>query len=73
MARLANDEMPRAMEHQGVLLLQCFDLDEPHRRPPYRLADCLGVRGIVLLSLDVRLHVGRRHQPDRVAQPFELT
>ena len=71
--QLANDEMPRAMEHQAALLLQCFSLDEPHRRAPYRLADCLSVRGIVLLSFDVRLHLGRRHQPDCVAKTFELT
>src|SRR5262249_26101968 len=37
-----------------------------------RFADCLRVRGIVLLPFDVGLYVGRRHQLHRVAERFEL-
>jgi hypothetical protein len=49
-----------------------LSLNEPHGRPPHRLANRLRVRGIVLLSFDVRLHVGWRHQPNRVAKRFEF-
>src|SRR5206468_8982346 len=38
-----------------------------------RFADRLGVSGIVLLSLDIRLHVGRRHQAHGMAKHLELT
>src|SRR2546430_6583047 len=64
--------MARPMEHQAALLLECLGLDEPHVCPGDRLADSLGVGSIVLLPLDVRLHVGRRHQTHRMPQRFEL-
>src|SRR5262249_50367334 len=54
-------------------LLGAFGRNEPYVRPGHCLADCLGVSRIVLLSLDVRLHVGRRHQPHGVAERLELT
>src|SRR5439155_16387405 len=69
---LADEEMARPMEHQAALLLECLGLDEPHVCPGDRLADSLGVGSIVLLPLDVRLHVGRRHQTHRMPQRFEL-
>ena len=56
---LANEQMACAMEHQAALLLGCLGRDEAHVRPGDRFADGLGVSGIVLLSLDVGLHVGR--------------
>jgi hypothetical protein len=43
-----------------------------HRRALSRLADRLGIRGIVLLTFDERLHVSRRDQPDRVPEPADL-
>jgi hypothetical protein len=69
---LANEKMPRAVEHQAALLLWSLSLYKPHGRPPHRLANRLRVCGIVLLSLDIRLHVGWRHQPNRMAKRFEL-
>ena len=69
---LADEEMARAMEHQAALLLGRFRLDEPHAWPRNRFADGLGVSRIVLLSLDVRLHVRRRHQPHRVPKRLQL-
>ena len=70
---LAYQEMTRAMEHQAALLLWRFDLNKPHRRPPDSFADRLRVRRIVLLSFDIRLHVGWRHQTHGMAQRLELT
>ena len=61
------------MQHQLTLLLDRFDLHKSHGRPPYRLADRLGVGGIILIALDVGLHVLRRHQPHLVAKLREFT
>ena len=61
------------MQHQLPLLLDRFDLHKPHGRPPYRLADRLGVGGVVLVALDVGFHVLRRHQPHLVAKLREFT
>ena len=65
---LTHQKVARAMQHQLTLLLDRFDLNKTHGRPPYRLADRLGVGGIVLVALDVGLHVFRRHQPHLVAK-----
>src|SRR5712691_7026895 len=59
---LADEQMARAMEHQAALLLGRLGLDKPHVSPGDRLADGFGVSGIVLLSLHVWFHIGRRHQ-----------
>jgi hypothetical protein len=52
---LSNQEMARAVEHQAALLLRSLSLNEPHGRPPHRLANRLRIRGIVLLSFDLKL------------------
>ena len=70
---LADEELARAMQHQAALLLGRLGLDKPHVGPGDRLTDGLGVSGIVLLPLDVRLHIGRRHQAHGVAKRLELT
>src|ERR1022692_1709327 len=54
--------MAREMQHQATLLLGRLGLDKPHVGPGGRFTDGLGVSGIILLSLDVWLHVGQRHQ-----------
>src|SRR5262249_30683520 len=51
----------------------CLGLNELHVRPAHGLADCLCVGSIVLLSLDVRLHVGWRHEPHTVAERLKFT
>jgi hypothetical protein len=48
---LTDQEVSRPVQHQGALLLGAFDRHEAHRRPCYRLADCLGIGGIVLAAL----------------------
>ena len=64
--------MARAVEHQAALLLGRLGCDEPHICPADRFADGLGVSGIVLLSLDIGLHIARRHQAHRVPERLEL-
>jgi hypothetical protein len=49
---LPHQKVTRAMQHQSTLLLDRFDLNKTHGRPAYRLADRLGVGGIVLVTLD---------------------
>jgi hypothetical protein len=51
---------PQRMTHLVYFETRCH---EPHSRPPHRLANRLGIGGIVLVALDVGLHVFRRHQP----------
>jgi hypothetical protein len=58
---LPDEKMRCAVEHQAALLLRCLGLHEPHVRSADGFADGLSVRGVVLLSFEVRLHVGRRH------------
>ena len=70
---LPHQKIARPMQHQPALLLGRFDLHETHGRPPHRLADRLGVGGIVLVALDVGLHVLRRHQPHLVAKLRQFT
>jgi hypothetical protein len=52
---LAYQHIARAMLHQLTLLLGRFDLHETHGRPPDRLADRLGIGGIVLVALRTAL------------------
>ena len=60
-------------EHDGRCLLGlALDGDEPHGRALGRLADCFGIRSIVLLPLDERLHVSRRDQPHLMPQLGDL-
>jgi len=70
---LPHQKVARAMQHQLPLLLVRFDLNKTHGRPPYRLADRLGVGGIILVALNVGLHVLRWHQPHLVAKLREFT
>ena len=56
------------MQHQNALLLNGLRLREPHVRPRNRFADCFGIGCVVLLGLHIGLHVGRRHEPDPMAQ-----
>jgi hypothetical protein len=64
--------MTGAVERQAALLLGRLGRDEPHVRPGDRLADGLGISGIILMSLDLGLHVGRRHQANGVAKCLQF-
>ena len=70
---LAHQQIACSMLHQPALLLGRFDHYKPHGWAPDRLADRLGVGGIVLVALDVGLHILRRHQPNLVAKLRQLT
>jgi hypothetical protein len=70
---LADEELASAMQHQATLLLGRLGLDKPHVGPGDRLTDGLGIGGIILLPLDVRLHISWRHQAHGMAKRLELT
>src|SRR5438128_4030381 len=69
---LADEQVACAMQHQTALLLGRLGLNESHVCPGHRFADCLGVGGIVLVSLHVRLDIGWRHQANGVAECLEF-
>jgi len=69
---LTHQQIAHAMQHQPALLLGRFGLHETHGRASDRLADRLGVGGIVLVALDVGLHVLRRHQTNPVTELRQL-
>jgi hypothetical protein len=56
------------MQHQQRLLRLALDRNEPHARSLDGLTTALGIRGIVLVGLHIRLHVLRRHEPHLVAE-----
>ena len=60
------------MKYQAALLVSGLGLDEPHIDPGDSFTDGLSVSGVVLLPFNVRLHVGRRHQPHAMAKGLEL-
>ena len=62
-APVAHQQQAGPMQHHHALLLRGLHGNKAHGRPAHRLADRLGIGGVVLLPLDVGLHVGRRHQP----------
>src|SRR5579863_4459005 len=69
---LADEQVPSSVQRQATLLLWRLGCDEPHVWPGDRFADRLGVGGIVLVSLHIRLHIGRRHQAYGVAERLQL-
>src|SRR5262245_23904164 len=69
---LPDQERPRAMKHKSSLLVGTFDRDKPHVRPGHRLANRLRIRGVVLPTLDIRLHVSRWHQLYTMPEPCEF-
>jgi hypothetical protein len=69
---LTDQKMARAMQHQATLLLSCLGRHKAHVGPADRLADGLSVSSVVLMPLDVRPHIGRRHQPNGVAKGLKL-
>src|SRR6516162_5368206 len=69
---LSDKQMPRAMKYQTTLLFRCLGRHKPHVGPADRLAYRLGISGIVLLSFDVGLHIGGRHQTHIVSQCLKL-
>src|SRR5271169_4221120 len=70
---LTDEEMPGAVKHQTALLLGRLGRHEPHIWPGHRLANRFRVGGIVLLSLHIGLHVGRRHQSYGMAERLKFT
>src|SRR6516165_6916577 len=70
---LPQQKIACSMLHQSALLLGRFRPHKSHPRPANCLADRLRVRRVVLVALDVSLHIPRRHQPNLVTEPRQLT
>src|SRR6266508_4915488 len=69
---LTDEQMARAVEHQAALLLERLGRHEPHVCSGDRFANGLSVHSIILVSLDVGLHVGRRHQAHRMTKSLQF-
>src|ERR1700739_4763954 len=69
---LTDEQMTGPMQRQATLLVWRLGRHEPHVRSGDCLADRLGVSGIVLMPLYIRLHIGRRHQANGVAKHLEF-
>src|SRR3982075_752488 len=65
---LADEQMACAVKHQAALLLGRLCWHKPHVGSRDRFANSLSVSCIVLLTLDVGLHVSRRHQSHGMAK-----
>src|SRR5262245_53644193 len=69
---LAHQPLPATVQQHGSLLVSRLDRHKAHRRALNRLANRFRIGGIVLVALDVRLHVLRRHQSHLVAKRAQL-
>src|SRR5712664_1563441 len=65
--------MSGAMKHQTALLLGRLGRHKSHVWPGDRFANRFRISRIVLLSFDIGLHVGGRHQAHGVAQRLKFT
>src|SRR5262249_42691005 len=69
---LAHQLLATTMQQLTCLLLSRLNRHKPHGRSPNGFTNRFGVGGVVLVALDVRLHVLRRHQPHLVPKRAEL-
>src|SRR5476649_734844 len=69
---LADEQMARAMKHQATLLLRCLCWHEAHVGSGNRFTNRLSVSHVILLPFDIGLHVGRRHQPNGIAERLKF-
>src|SRR5208282_3232023 len=60
------------MDRLHLLLRGTLNRDEAHRRPARRLADRLGVAGVVLVGFDERPYEPRRDEPHLVTELLNL-
>src|SRR5215472_15875174 len=73
LSALTHQQVPGS-EHKPVRLrLFALDRNEAHARPMRRFTDGLCIRGIILLPVDERLSVGRRHQAHMMAELSDFT
>ena len=70
---LADQPLTHTVQRLQVELLSSLRSDELHRRALHRLGDRFSVAEVILLSLAVRPHVFRRHQPGIVTKRLEPT
>src|SRR5215470_6815408 len=69
---LADQEIPRPVQHQHTLLLDVFDRHKSHRWPRDRLADRRCIGRVVLAALHIGFDIGRRHEPRVMPKLLEL-
>ena len=69
---LLDQELPDPMQLGHGLLLDRLHRDKAHGRAGHRLADRLGIGGVMLVGLHVGFDALLRHEPDLMAQLAQL-
>src|SRR5262252_4647463 len=69
---LTHQQLSGPVQHQGGLLLLRLDRNKPHRWSRHCLADRRRIVRVVLATLEIGLHIARRHQLHRVAKCLQL-
>jgi hypothetical protein len=69
---LADEQMAGTVKHQAALLLRRLCWNEPHVGSGDRFANRFCVSHVILLPFDIGLHVGRRHQPNGMAERLKF-
>lgn len=67
LGNLSDEEVARPAQNERRGVHFALHRDKPHRWSRHRLADRFGIGRISLAAFDVRLHVGRWHQPHLMA------
>lgn len=69
---LANQKFPGPVQDKDRLSFCALDRHEPHGRPTHGFAYGFCVGGVVLLSAEISLYIGWRHERDLMAQGRDL-
>src|SRR5215472_7505583 len=69
---LADQPLPHAVQRLQVKLAGGLRRHKLHRRPLYRFGDRLRIAEVILLSLGIRAHILRRHQPGIMPKRLQL-
>src|SRR4051812_9642460 len=70
---LPNQQVPCLQEHSRSLLADGLERHETHRWSAYSFAYRLSVCRVILSSFDIRLHIGRRDQPNVMSESPDLS
>ncbi len=65
---MPDQKLPDLMVHEHGLIFDGSYRDKAHERPRYRLADRRCISGVILLTANIGLYVGWRHETGSMAE-----